>query len=83
MAESMNRRRFVLKTVGASLALPGMPSLMAKTAEKNAALLATSGAGVGARRFVGIGNLLGYQQKHFFPKTAGKAYESTTLLKPS
>jgi hypothetical protein len=40
------------------------------------------GAGVGARRFVAVGNLLGYQAKHFFPATTGAAYEQTTLLKP-
>lgn len=78
----MNRRRFVLKSIGATLALPGLPSLLAKTADSTAAIQATKGAGIGAKRFVGIGNLLGFQQKSFFPETAGKGYESTTLLKP-
>ncbi len=82
MATPMNRRRFVLKSIGASLALPGMPSLLAKTADSNAAIQATKGAGIGAKRFVAVGNLLGFQQKSFFPETAGKGYESTTLLKP-
>ena len=82
MANSINRRRFVLKSVGASLALPGLPSLMAETAKKNPAILSTKGAGVGAKRFVAVGNLLGFQQNQLFPETEGKAYEETTLLKP-
>lgn len=35
-----------------------------------------------SQRFVAVGNLLGFQQKHFFPQTAGKDYEDTTLLNP-
>jgi hypothetical protein len=55
---------------------------MAKTAGGLGAVQATRGAGVGARRFVAVGNLLGYQQKHFFPEAVGRDYESTRLLKP-
>jgi len=40
------------------------------------------GAGTGARRFVAIGNLLGYQTKQLFPTTKGRDYEKTTLLEP-
>lgn len=54
---------------------------MAKDAAGKA-LQATKGAGVGARRFVAVGNLLGFQTKSLFPETPGKAYETTTLLKP-
>ena len=82
MTQPINRRRFVLKTVGASLALPGLPSLMANSVGGNSAVQATSGAGIGARRFVGIGNLLGFQRKSFFPETTGKGYEKTPLLEP-
>ena len=82
MKTQIDRRRFLLRTAGASLTLPGLTSLMAKTTGTLASIQATKGAGVGARRFVAVGNLLGYQQKSFFPKTAGKDYESTTLLKP-
>lgn len=81
MPNNIDRRRFVLKTVGASLALPGLPSLMAKPTG-NSALQVTSGAGIGAKRFVAVGNLLGFQQKQFFPQSVGKGYEKTTLLKP-
>ncbi|HWA10971.1 MAG TPA: DUF1552 domain-containing protein [Opitutaceae bacterium] len=79
----MNRRHFILKSLTATLALPALPSLLASAAEGNPGLqLATKGAGVGARRFVAIGNLLGYQVKRLFPATTGAAYEQTTLLKP-
>lgn len=82
MQKPINRRRFVLQTVGASLALPGLPSLMAKSTGGNSAVQAAKGAGTGARRFVAVGNLLGFQQKSFFPDTPGKEWEETTLLKP-
>jgi hypothetical protein len=78
----MNRRRFILQSLGASLALPGMPSLMAKSVGGNSALQAAKGAGAGAPRFVAIGNLLGYQVKSLFPTTTGRNYEKTTLLEP-
>lgn len=78
----LDRRRFLLRAAGASLALPGLSSLMAKTAGSLASLQATRGAGVGARRFVAVGNLLGFQQKSFFPEKEGSDYGFTTLLKP-
>ena len=76
----MNRRSFLLRTLGATIALPRLPSLFA--AETNPALQAVKGAGMGARRFVAIGNLLGFQVKQLFPTTAGREYEKTTLLEP-
>lgn len=82
MPKPINRRRFVLQSLGATIALPGLPSLMANATGGNSAVKATKGAGVGARRFVAVGNLLGFQQKHFFPETEGKNYEETRLLKP-
>jgi hypothetical protein len=78
----MNRRRFILRSLGTTLALPGLPSLMASTVGGNSAVRAAKGAGVGARRFVAVGNLLGYQTKHLFPTTTGRNYEKTTLLEP-
>ena len=75
-------RRFFLQSLGASLALPGLPSLMAKTVGGNSAVQAAKGAGMGARRFVAVGNLLGYQTKQLFPTTTGRNYEKTTLLEP-
>ena len=79
---SIPRRRFVLRSLAGSLALPGLCSLPASAFEGTGAVLATKGAGVGAKRFVAIGNLLGFQIKHFFPETAGKDFEETPLLKP-
>lgn len=75
-------RRFFLQSLSASLALPGLPSLMAKTVGGNSAIQAGKGAGMGARRFVAVGNLLGFQTKQLFPTTEGKNYEKTALLEP-
>jgi Protein of unknown function (DUF1552) len=78
----MNRRRFILKSFGAALALPALPSLLASAVGGSSAVQLAKGAGAGSRRFVAIGNLLGYQVKHLFPESTGSAYEQTTLLKP-
>jgi len=78
----MNRRRFILRSLGTTLALPWMPSLMAKSVGGNAAVQTAKGAGQGARRLVAIGNLLGYQTKSLFPTKTGTEYEKTTLLEP-
>lgn len=55
---------------------------MSKSFGSNSAIQQAKGAGAGARRFVAVGNLLGFQQKHFFPETTGREFEQTTLLKP-
>ncbi len=78
----MHRRRFILRSLGATLALPGLCSLSAKALSGNPTVQVAKGAGIGARRFVAIGNLLGYQTKQLFPKTTGRDYEKTTLLEP-
>ncbi len=78
----LDRRRFFLQSVAGSLALPGLPSLLAETTGSKLALPVTRGQGVGARRFVAVGNLLGFQQKQFFPESTGSGYEETTLLQP-
>ncbi|TWT60566.1 DUF1552 domain-containing protein [Rubinisphaera italica] len=82
MKNSINRRRFILRSAAVSLALPGLPSLVTGADIKSSEIAESQGAGTGARRFVAVGNLLGFQQKHFFPETTGKAYEETPLLKP-
>ena len=55
---------------------------MANNVGPNTAVQAVKGAGMGARRFVAIGNLLGFQTKQLFPTTQGRNYEKTTLLEP-
>ena len=77
----MNRRHFLLSSLGTTLALPGMSSLLAKGAS-GGSVQAAKGAGMGARRLVAIGNLLGYQTKSLFPTTTGRNYEKTALLEP-
>jgi hypothetical protein len=78
----MNRRRFILRSLGITLALPALPSLLARNIDSRSALQTDKGAGMGARRFVAIGNLLGFQVKQLFPATQGAEYEQTTLLEP-
>src|SRR6056297_3244530 len=80
MTNSLPHRRFVLQSLVGSLALPGLPSLMAKATGKDTSIRPAQGAG--ARRFVAVGNLLGFQRQHFFPETPGPEFEETTLLKP-
>ncbi len=65
-----------------SLALPGLTSLPSRAFDGTGSVLATKGAGVGAKRFVAIGNLLGFQVKQFFPEATGRDFEETPLLKP-
>ena len=48
----MNRRRFILKSLGATLALPALPSLLASAVGGNSSVQVARGAGTGARRFV-------------------------------
>lgn len=75
------RRRFVLKSLAGSLAIPGLPSLMAGANDRGSPTR-TQGVGEAAPRFVAVGNLLGFQQKQFFPETPGRDFEETALLKP-
>ena len=82
MKHPMNRRRFLLCSLGTTLALPGLPSLLAKSVGAGSAVQVAKGAGIGASRFVAIGNLLGFQVKQLFPTTTGADYEKTTLLEP-
>ncbi len=82
MNQPLPRRRFVLQSLAGSLALPGLPSLMAQAAGNPLPVRSTRGAGTGARRFVAVANLLGFQQQHFFPETPGPEFEETRLLKP-
>lgn len=71
----MHRRCF-LKASGISLALPLLESLMPR------ALAGAATAAPKAQRLVCIGTYLGYYTPAFFPKTAGRDYEMSPLLKP-
>lgn len=79
-------RRFVLRSLTGSLAttlaLPGLSSLRASDVGTGGVVQPQRGAGAGARRFVAVGNLLGFQTKQFFPEKIGKDFEDTTLLRP-
>ncbi len=57
-------------------------TLVADTVIGRSAIQSVNGSEAGSRRFVAVGNLLGFQQKQFFPETVGSKFEETTLLKP-
>ena len=78
----LHRRRFVLQSVAGSLALPGLSSLMADTVDSSSPATKPQSGDVDPRRFVAVGNLLGFQQKHFFPAAAEAGFANKTLLKP-
>ncbi len=81
---NVNRRGLFVRSMTGALALPALPSLMAKSLGSELAIEQSRGEDTDfdVRRFVAVGNLLGFQQKHFFPETVGSKYEETTLLKP-
>lgn len=80
MRHSISRRRFVLKSLAGTLAIPVLPSLADDAIGTGSVVSTAPGAGVSARRFVAIGNLLGFQRKHLFPETVGREFEITRLL---
>lgn len=82
MPAHLSRRRFVLRSVAGALAIPVLPSIADDSVGKRSVVAAAPGAGVAARRFVAIGNLLGFQRNQLFPETAGKEFEKTSLLEP-
>ncbi len=81
MAFHLPRRRFLRHSLAGSLAIPALPSFAADRANRDAS--PTSGLpDQPRRRFVAVGNLLGFQRVHLFPETAGKDFELTKLLEP-
>jgi hypothetical protein len=82
MSKKVYPRRLVLKSLTGTFALPALPSLATESLTSRSVVGLARGAGSGARRFVAIGNLLGFQRDQLFPKTVGKSYEETALLKP-
>ena len=75
-------RRYFLRSVGATLSLPTLHSLLPDTLGVGSALGATISEATTPNRMVAIGNLLGYQLPYFFPETPGKNWEPTRLLQP-
>ena len=71
-------RRSVLRSVTGSLLLPSLVSIR----ETPTAAASQGTATAPIQRFVGIANLLGFQQKHWFPTEAGRNYSQTKLLEP-
>ena len=66
-------RRFFLKGVGVTLALPFLESMLPR-------LGATVAAPAQPRRFVGMMTNMGIMPQFFFPTAAGRDYESTPYL---
>lgn len=81
-SETSPSRRHFLKSIGATLSLPVMPSLMPNALGAGKALGTTVAESANPSRMVAVGNLLGYQLDSLFPKTEGADYEVTRLLKP-
>ncbi len=82
MSQKSPSRRYFLKSVGATLSLPTLHSLLPNALGASSALGATVAESATPNRMVAVGNLLGYQLPYLFPKTQGKNYETTRLLKP-
>jgi hypothetical protein len=82
MPAHLSRRRFVLRSVAGALAIPVLPSIADDSVGKRSIVDTAPGAGAAARRFVAIGNLLGFQRNQLFPETPGKEFEKTSLLEP-
>ena len=79
----MNRRRLLLRSVFATLALPSLPSFLLRSVHGDSALRSVNGADEDAKRLFAVGNLLGFQVKQLFPQAAGAKYGETTRLTPS
>jgi hypothetical protein len=79
-------RRFFLRATGVSLALPLLESLSTRVLGAGTGVAASkTGVQVGATRptrMVAIGNMLGFYQPEFFPKSKGRSYELPTTLQP-
>ena len=81
-SSTFNRRRFFLKGLGVTLALPALQSLSHRVLAAGGALGATTAAAGSPTRMVAIGNLLGFYLPELFPKAPGPNYEMPRLLKP-
>ncbi|MDB4678901.1 DUF1552 domain-containing protein [Rhodopirellula sp.] len=82
-------RRSVLRSVTGSLLLPSLVSVTGSSSLRGSDSVLTAPPGDSGdtekhpvQRFVAIANLLGFQQKHWFPEQTGREYEQTRLLEP-
>ena len=79
MPSRLARRRFLRHSLAGTLALPILPSLVAA---RDTAVVEDTSKSKPRKRFVAVGNLLGFQRSQLFPETTGKDFELTTLLEP-
>ncbi len=84
MAFHFPRRRFLRNSLAGTLAIPALPSLtsLADRENRDASSGRQSSQDKPRRRFVAVGNLLGFQRSQLFPETVGKEFELTKLLEP-
>jgi hypothetical protein len=77
-------RRFFLKAVGVTLALPVLESLRNRVVGSGVAVGATLHAKSSTRpmRMVCVGNAFGFYPPGFFPKKAGKGFDLPSSLEP-
>ncbi|MEE2643129.1 MAG: DUF1552 domain-containing protein [Planctomycetota bacterium] len=79
---TINRRQFAIRSCAGTLAIPMLASLSGDARAAGVVCASTQVSGPSPRRFVAVANLLGFQQKHFFPETEGRGFEKTPLLEP-
>ena len=79
---TLSRRSFFLRSASVTLALPFMESLPVRALAAGGALGTNATDATRPVRLAAIGNLLGFYQPAFFPKTAGSDYDLPRLLKP-
>ncbi|MEL7267039.1 MAG: hypothetical protein AAFP69_19825, partial [Planctomycetota bacterium] len=72
----------LLRSLAGSLAIPALGSLSANAIGNDAPVTATKGAGTGARRFVAVGNLLGFQCEDLFLDSDQQSFADKPLLQP-
>ncbi len=81
-ASPLRCRRFFLKSAAATIGLPALESLKPGILGSGLALGATRTDTSSPSRMVVIGNLLGYYQPEFFPRSPGRDYDMPRLLRP-
>ncbi len=80
MPSRLARRQFLRNSLAGTLVLPALPSLANDGLKGDAS--ARTAPDNSRKRFVAVGNLLGFQRSQLFPETIGKEFELTKLLEP-